>query len=96
MLDPISQTDVNKRLLDNDLVNNKIKEVVETISSYLVEDSTAIPENVIEFNQNGFTIDLNAMMLEKRYRFRFDGSRYEIWRNENDALELLELEPLDG
>ena len=96
MSDPTAQIDANKQPFSSDPVNNKVKEMVETISSYLVEDSAAVPENVIEFSQKGFTIDLNAMMPEKRYRFRFDGSRYEVWRNENDALELLELEPLDA
>ena len=77
-------------------MNNKVKEMIETLSSYFSDDSTAVPENIIEFSQKGFTVDLNAMITEKRYRFRFDGSRYEIWRNADDALELLELEHLDG
>lgn len=80
----------------NNALRNKIIEILETISPYLNEDLTAVPENVIEFTQKGFAVDLNAMIPEKRYRFRFDGSRYEVWRNADDALELLELEHLNG
>ena len=91
----LPQIDANKQQSHSDLMN-KLNDLIETYSSYFSEDSTAIPENIIEFSQKGFTVDLNAMMPEKRYRFRFDGSRYEIWRNADDALELLELEYLDG
>lgn len=101
MRDPTTQIDSNKQSFRRDFGNVKVNEMFEAISSYLadastiVDASTAVPENIVEFSQKGFTVDLNAMMPEKRYRFRYDGSRYEIWRNADDALELLELEPWD-
>ena len=56
---------------------------------------TAIPENIIEFKPNGYDIKVDAMELNKPYVFRFDGSRYEIKRDKNDALVMSELLPLE-
>lgn len=56
---------------------------------------TAIPEDIIEFKPNGYNIKVGAMELNKSYTFRFDGSRYEIKRDKNDALVMSELIPLE-
>ena len=52
---------------------------------------TDLVDDIIEFTTRGFEIHVPKMEIGKRYRFRFDGSRYEIWRHEDDALEVLEV-----
>lgn len=48
-------------------------------------------DDVIEFKINGFTVNTDAMHSEKKYRFKFEGSVYEMWENVNDELEMMEL-----
>lgn len=52
----------------------------------------AIPDNIISFKSSGFDINMDNMPLEKKYRFRFEGSRYIIWKNTDDELVVKEVE----
>ena len=50
----------------------------------------AIPDNIISFRSNGFDIDVDNMPVEQKYSFRFESSRYIIWKNADDELVVKE------
>ena len=52
----------------------------------------AIPDNIISFKSGGFDINVDNMPLEKKYKFKFEGSSYIIWKNTNDELVMKEVE----
>lgn len=52
---------------------------------------TIVLEDVIEFRENGFTVKTDAMDKEKTYQFEFEDSTYEMWKNDNDELEMKEI-----
>ena len=52
----------------------------------------AMPDNIISFKSGGFDINVDNMPLEKKYKFKFEGSSYIIWKNTNDELVMKEVE----
>lgn len=53
---------------------------------------TAVPENVISFKLDGFDINIDNMDMDRKYRFWFDDTLYEIWKNTNGELEIKEIQ----
>ncbi len=52
-------------------------------------------DDVIEFKTNGFTVNIDAMASEQIYRFKFESSVYEMYRNNNDELVMGEISSTD-
>lgn len=46
---------------------------------------------VAVINETGFNVDLNQMTVGKRYPIRYDGSLYEVAKNDKGELELYEV-----
>ena len=74
-----------------DIVLHASKELKHQIALNAIFQETAIPESVISFRVNGFDINVDGMDVEKKYRFRFEGSLYEVWKNISDELEFKEI-----
>ena len=78
--------------LDSEETMSRVNEFVNILNSKK-HDTVYIAYDVIEFHSNGFRINTNEMDKDKRYRFRFDGSRFEAWKNEHEELVMKELPP---
>ena len=68
-------------------LTDRIKQRAESFSRY---SDMAIPDNIISFRSNGFDIDVDNMPVEQKYSFRFESSRYIIWKNADDELVVKE------
>ena len=79
----------NKHLAEH--LNNIISEV-EYLMSKTESQDMAIPDNIISFRSGGFDINMDNMPVDKKFRFRFEGSRYVIWKNTDDELVVKEVE----
>ena len=54
--------------------------------------SMAVPDDIISFRSSGFDINVDNMPVEKQYSFRFEDSRYIIWKNVDDELVMKEID----
>ena len=56
-----------------------------------MDSDMAVPDNVISFSTGGFEINMNEMPVGKKYRFRFEGSRYVFWKDSGGNLVMREV-----
>ena len=89
--------------ISDEPLDEKLTEIINSVQ-YLLDQrklhaesdahnlDMAIPDNVISFRTNGFDINMDNMPVEEKYRFRFEGSRYVIWKNTRDELVVEEVD----
>ena len=53
------------------------------------------PPKIVLMSEDEFTIDLNEMERWVPYGVAFGDSRYVIWKNDNDALVMIDTEMLE-
>lgn len=87
--DEISLTERNSMFNEIRYLNNKIRHLIELDAR---NHSMAMPDSIISFRSNGFDINVDNMPVEKKYRFRFEDSRYIIWKNADDELVMKEMD----
>ena len=58
----------------------------------IVEPLDKMQRQIGLITENGFEVDLNRMLPNKKYLISYDGSKYEAMKNEKGDLELFEIE----
>ena len=53
------------------------------------------PPKIVLMSEDEFTIDLNEMERWVPYGVAFGDSRYVVWKNDNDALVMIDTEMLE-
>ena len=48
-------------------------------------------ENIIQIIDSGYEIDMDKMVLNKKYYFTFDDSKYVTWKNNSYELVISEI-----
>ena len=85
--DEIIRAEITRILDKMQYLTNQIRQQAELNAH---NSSTAVPDDIISFRSNGFDIDVDNMPVEKKYSFRFEDSRYLIWKNADDELVMKE------
>ena len=85
--DEIIRTEITRTLDKIQHLTNQIRQQAELNAH---NSSMAVPDDIISFRSNGFDIDVDSMPVEKKYSFRFEDSRYIIWKNADDELIMKE------
>jgi len=73
--------------------------MMEAFVSYAVFKQTfesikkhkTVSEKIATVSYDGFNVDLNKMVVGKKYLVNYDGSKYEIAKNKKGELELYEV-----
>lgn len=96
-INPISTTQYvagsGSSLIDM-FMNIAIATIAQTITVTVnpKHNTTKRDQKIAKVDESGFLIDVNNMIVDKRYLINYDGSEYEIMKNSRGELEVFEVD----
>lgn len=78
----------------NDVVMTFVQIAINQSLSITIDPTSTKPtsnQKIAHVDESGFLIDVNNMIVNKKYLITYDGSEYEIMKNPSGELEVFEV-----